>query len=94
MGRHYWQPFIPEVPGADNFKGRQIHSHDYRSPDNFGGRRLLVVGAGPSGMDLALHCAPFAEKVRKHHSIALFADRLCILSEDGINVREHFMNIY
>lgn len=27
---HYNTPAFPEYPGQDIFKGRQIHSHDYR----------------------------------------------------------------
>lgn len=30
-------PFIPKIRGADGFKGRKMHSHDYRIPETFEG---------------------------------------------------------
>jgi cation diffusion facilitator CzcD-associated flavoprotein CzcO len=42
-------PFIPDIPGREAFAGRQLHSADYRSPEPFRGRRVLVVGGGNSG---------------------------------------------
>lgn len=44
-------PDIPDVPG--DFTGEIRHSVDYRSADEFRGRRVLVVGAGASGCDIA-----------------------------------------
>ncbi len=52
-----WFPNTPELPGADTFGGELLHSHDYRSPDRFAGRRVLVVGAGNSGVDIACDAA-------------------------------------
>ncbi|MFF2777333.1 flavin-containing monooxygenase [Streptomyces sp. NPDC058052] len=42
----------PAYPGT--FHGTQLHAHDYRTPDVFAGRRVLVVGMGNSAMDLAV----------------------------------------
>ncbi|MFB7448198.1 flavin-containing monooxygenase [Streptomyces sp. NPDC056194] len=42
----------PAYPGT--FDGTQMHAHDYRSPEIFAGRRVLVVGMGNSAMDLAV----------------------------------------
>jgi dimethylaniline monooxygenase (N-oxide forming) len=47
---HYHTPTSPKYEGTDIYKGRQIHSHDYRNPDSFEGETVLVIGAGPSGM--------------------------------------------
>lgn len=48
-----WQtPFIPEIPGAGRFTGRQLHTHDYESAAEFAGRRVLVVGGGISAIQL------------------------------------------
>src|SRR5262245_44490427 len=38
----FWCPKLPEHPG--DFAGEVIHSHDYRTPESFAGRRVLVVG--------------------------------------------------
>jgi cation diffusion facilitator CzcD-associated flavoprotein CzcO len=43
------RPFIPDVPGRGAFGGAQVHSSEYRSPEAFAGRRVLVVGGGNSG---------------------------------------------
>jgi thioredoxin reductase len=48
-----WEkPFIPYYPGAADFAGRQLHTHDYRGPEEFAGRRVVVVGGGISGVQL------------------------------------------
>ncbi|KAK7870403.1 hypothetical protein R5R35_003739 [Gryllus longicercus] len=64
---HYWKPYIPTLAGAESFSGEQLHSHDYRTPLRFRGRRVLVIGAGPSGMDLTLEIASAAEHVIMSH---------------------------
>lgn len=48
------RPFVPFVPGADSFRGRQLHTHDYRGPQDFAGRRVLVIGAGISAVQLLI----------------------------------------
>ena len=52
---HLWNPNVPEYPGE--FTGRQIHSGAYRSIDDIQGTRVLTVGAGNSGCDLAVDIA-------------------------------------
>ena len=51
---HYRVPYIPPLPGLDVWieEGRVTHSAWYRSPKPVGDV-VLVVGAGPSGRDLA-----------------------------------------
>lgn len=60
---HYNVPSLPYLPGKDIFAGKQMHSHDYRRPEPFKGQNVLIIGAGPSGMDLALHISYHAETV-------------------------------
>lgn len=52
---HLWNPNVPAYPGS--FTGRQIHSGAYRSVDDIEGKRVLTVGAGNSGCDLAVDVA-------------------------------------
>lgn len=48
-----WEtPFIPEYPGAELFRGRTMHTKDYRSADEFIGKHVVVVGAGISAIQL------------------------------------------
>jgi putative flavoprotein involved in K+ transport len=44
---------IPEWPGRGTFAGELIHSSAYRNPRPFRGKRVLVVGSGNTGMELA-----------------------------------------
>jgi Pyridine nucleotide-disulphide oxidoreductase len=46
-------PVIPDWPNRDTFAGELIHSSDYRSPSSYEGKRVLVVGPGSSGMEIA-----------------------------------------
>jgi cation diffusion facilitator CzcD-associated flavoprotein CzcO len=44
---------IPQWPGANEFTGEMLHSSDYRNPRPYQGRKMLVVGCGSSGMEIA-----------------------------------------
>jgi putative flavoprotein involved in K+ transport len=48
-------PKFPELPGRDGYTGELIHSADYRSPEPYRGREVLIVGAGNTGIDIAGH---------------------------------------
>jgi cation diffusion facilitator CzcD-associated flavoprotein CzcO len=52
---HLRDPFVPEYPGQ--FAGHVLHSGGYRTADDLRGDRVLVVGAGNSGCDLAVDAA-------------------------------------
>jgi hypothetical protein len=54
-----WHPNIPEIPG--NFTGELRHTVGYRSADELRGKRVLVVGAGNSGCDIACDAARSAD---------------------------------
>lgn len=47
-------PRAPSWPGRDTFTGTIVHSSDYASPARFRGQRVLVVGFGNSGAEIAL----------------------------------------
>jgi len=54
---HNWSPKIPQYPGHDSFSGEILHSADYKGADVLRGRRVLVVGAGNTGCDVAVEGA-------------------------------------
>jgi cation diffusion facilitator CzcD-associated flavoprotein CzcO len=57
--------WVPRWPGRDRFKGRLIHSAEYRNAEEFRGADVLVVGSGSSGMEIAYDLAEGgAERVR------------------------------
>ena len=47
------KPVMPTITGRDSFEGQVIHSVAYRRPDEFRGQRVLVVGVGNSGGEIA-----------------------------------------
>ncbi|AWN30510.1 ArsO family NAD(P)H-dependent flavin-containing monooxygenase [Streptomyces sp. NEAU-S7GS2] len=51
------RPFLPAVPGQDIFAGRQLHTVGYRRPADFAGQRVIVVGGGNSGAQIAADLA-------------------------------------
>jgi dimethylaniline monooxygenase (N-oxide forming) len=56
----FWWPRLPTYPGG--FDGTVSHSHVYRTPDRFAGRRVLVVGAGQSAAEIAVEVSGVAER--------------------------------
>jgi cation diffusion facilitator CzcD-associated flavoprotein CzcO len=50
-------PVRPEIPHRARFNGEVLHSVEYRRPDGFSGRRVLVVGAGNSAGEIAAELA-------------------------------------
>lgn len=55
-----WEPNIIEWEGE--FTGEIRHSLTYRSPEEFKGKRVLIVGAGNSGVDIACDASFAAEQ--------------------------------
>jgi cation diffusion facilitator CzcD-associated flavoprotein CzcO len=54
-------PHQPTLPGT--FSGRVMHSAEYKSPEVFAGKRVLVVGCGNSGADIAVDAVKQARSV-------------------------------
>ncbi|MFN8570747.1 MAG: NAD(P)/FAD-dependent oxidoreductase [Gemmatimonadaceae bacterium] len=46
-------PLVPDIPGRERFRGRVMHSVEYRRPSDVTGQRVLVVGVGNSGGEIA-----------------------------------------
>lgn len=63
---HNWHPKRPDYPGLPRFAGEVLHSADYKSADQLRGRRVLVVGAGNTGCDIAVEAGMVAQAV--YHS--------------------------
>jgi cation diffusion facilitator CzcD-associated flavoprotein CzcO len=52
---HYFKPYVPPIPGLTSWVGQKrglLHAARYREPSKFTGRRVLVIGNGPSGTDI------------------------------------------
>lgn len=73
---HHWDPRLPDLPG--DFHGRILHSREYSSPRQLTDRRVLVIGIGNSGVDIACDAA--------HH-----ADRTVLSTRRGAHVVPRFI---
>ncbi|XP_073499190.1 flavin-containing monooxygenase 5-like isoform X2 [Phyllobates terribilis] len=62
---HHTSPNLPlhSFPGIDNFKGNYFHSRDYKSPEPFKNKRVIVVGIGNTGVDLAVELSAVTKQV-------------------------------
>ncbi len=45
-------PYIPEYPGAERFRGRTLHTRDYRTANEFTNQHVIIVGGGISAIQL------------------------------------------
>jgi cation diffusion facilitator CzcD-associated flavoprotein CzcO len=50
-------PYRPAWRGSEDYRGSIVHSSDYRNPSSHAGKRVLVVGFGNSGGEIALDLA-------------------------------------
>ena len=75
---HNRRPRFPELPGV--FSGALLHASDYKSPLDplpIAGRRVLVIGGGNSGCDIAVECSRHAARTlhstrRGYHVVPRF----------------------
>jgi hypothetical protein len=88
----HWVPNVPEVPGT--FDGECIHSSRYKTPEIFRNKRVLVVGAGNSGCDIAVEAGQHAARTflsvrRGYHYIPKYAFGRPIDQVGEIGLRLH-----
>ncbi|GAA4804642.1 flavin-containing monooxygenase [Tomitella cavernea] len=70
-----WErPFIPHYPGAELFRGRQMHTRDYRGPDELAGKRVVVVGGGISAVDILAEVSQTADTLWVTRTPPRFSD--------------------
>ncbi|KAL6255753.1 hypothetical protein P5V15_012996 [Pogonomyrmex californicus] len=65
---HYTVGRVPHIPGIESFHGRCIHSHQYRIPEVYTGKRVCVLGASWSGTDIAMEISQYADKLYLSHN--------------------------
>lgn len=56
-------PHVPQYPGQQQFRGRQIHSANYVDPTSFAGQTVLVVGGGNSGAQILAEVSAVAQTI-------------------------------
>ncbi|KAJ6225466.1 hypothetical protein RDWZM_004011 [Blomia tropicalis] len=62
-GHHGYKSMPDPLPGQETFRGKIIHSHDVKTGEHFRNQRIVVVGLGNSGADLAAELSPIAKQV-------------------------------
>uniref|UniRef100_A0A803V8W2 Flavin-containing monooxygenase 5 n=1 Tax=Ficedula albicollis TaxID=59894 RepID=A0A803V8W2_FICAL len=62
---HHTDAHLPlsSFPGLEKFEGWYLHSRDYKSPQPFLGKQVVVVGIGNSGIDIAVELSHTAKQV-------------------------------
>lgn len=60
---HLSTPYTPDFKGLETFKGQLLHSHYYRRPGPFEGKRVALIGFGSSAVDIACEIAPQAQEL-------------------------------
>lgn len=56
----FTNPHRPVLPGLEGYSGPLVHSAEYRCPDPYRGKRVVVVGAGNSAVQIGVELASVA----------------------------------
>ncbi|XP_064211561.1 senecionine N-oxygenase [Tribolium castaneum] len=64
---HYNSPIFPTLQGVKKFNGRIIHSYNYRANTPYKNQRVLIIGGGPSGLDIGSQISEVAKQVVISH---------------------------
>ncbi|XP_034036299.1 LOW QUALITY PROTEIN: dimethylaniline monooxygenase [N-oxide-forming] 5-like [Thalassophryne amazonica] len=83
---HYTYPNMPlkDFPGIETFEGKYFHSWDYKGSEEMLGKRVVVIGIGNSGSDIAVESSRVAEQV--YMSTRRGAWIIRQVSDDGVPV--------
>jgi putative flavoprotein involved in K+ transport len=69
-------PHRPQIAGQETFDGELLHVAEYRNPEPYAGRRVVVVGAGDSAMQVAYELAQVASVTLATRSPVLFVPQV------------------
>ncbi|XP_069107793.1 senecionine N-oxygenase-like isoform X2 [Argopecten irradians] len=65
---HQHTPYVPDIDGVEIFQGDVIHSKNYRVPEKFTNKKVVILGASYSGIDIAIGIAPCAKQIFLSHN--------------------------
>ncbi|XP_013413360.1 dimethylaniline monooxygenase [N-oxide-forming] 5-like [Lingula anatina] len=60
---HHAKKHEPSFPGQEKFRGKIIHTHDYRDHKGYEDKRVVVIGVGNSGNDVATELGRISKQV-------------------------------
>ena len=62
-GGQFWRPKYADIPGRENFKGTQWHTSQWRSDYDLTGKRVAMIGTGPSTAQVAPQIQPYVKEL-------------------------------
>ena len=62
---HHADKHMPRFEGEDVFKGQRIHTHDFHDGSGYRDKRVVIIGIGNSGGDVAVELSRICSKVSK-----------------------------
>lgn len=74
--------------GQETFSGKCLHSWEYKDAEPYRGKRVVVVGLGNSGGDIAVEISRSAEKVKVNRSKKWCHVALCTIQSYFLQVVE------
>jgi cation diffusion facilitator CzcD-associated flavoprotein CzcO len=88
---HNWSPKWPDYPGQ--FDGIALHSCQYKTPDVLRDQRVLVIGAGNSGCDIAVESAQNAARTFLSTRRGYYYNPKFIFGKPSDQVNERFLKL-
>ncbi|NNH70600.1 NAD(P)/FAD-dependent oxidoreductase [Nocardia uniformis] len=80
----FTNPYRPKLPGLVGYTGRVLHASEYRCPTPFIGKRVVVVGAGNSAVQIAVELAEHAEVTLTSRSVVRYATNQPVPAESRL----------
>lgn len=66
---HHAEKKLPEFRGQNDFPGKIVHTHDYRNHKGYEDKRVVVIGIGNSGGDVAVELSKICSQVSYNHVV-------------------------
>lgn len=63
LHRNYSRPNMPIIHGLEKFSGQILHSHEYRKPEEFTGKDILIFGSAFSATDIGVELSTYANAI-------------------------------
>jgi dimethylaniline monooxygenase (N-oxide forming) len=60
---HHADKYMAHFDGEENFKGTRIHTHDFHDSQGYDNKRVVVIGIGNSGGDVAVELSRISSQV-------------------------------